>query len=700
MRRMAFLRSAAMVATFLMLANSLVPQSARADGGVQPRELLDPASAAAPKQISPNGDTGDKLTATFEGGALVAAFAPGNSPYPGFVLKPADGKPWDLSLYGHVEMKVTNLGAQRELVNLRVDNASTPENRNPWNAEMVRIDPGASAVLRVYFGYSYYFQKGYPLDPSAVVRLIFFLGKLDHEAKFRIEDVKAAGWSGEKPGENPDLARLKPAGGWVFGGDGPTADKAAQGDAKARPTAGGVVVDLAPKGTALVKPLRGFWDFSEHMQVRLRVRNTGAAAVSPSFSLTSIDGATEPVRATIPAGGEADVVLPFAARVAWTAPTDPVQENPVKGGAWDRIPGTGTAYRSQKTRGLAVTADAAAATALVIASFRAENPPAKRPPWLGQRPPVPGKWKQTLKQEFDGAGLDPTLFSVYWFHWWDKRQHNSKDNVFLRDGKLVLRTERKKGFKNDDPKGGEFPGEPRDRGSETDYATGWVDTFGKWTQRYGYFEFRCKLPTAPCLWPGIWTMPDRGLARNPKGLPVLDWQQFKNRTDTFSGGMEIDIVEAQSSWGPHRFNTALHFDGYGKETKKIGTSALYVPTDPDGFITVGMLWLPGSLSFYGNGELFWKWESPRVADEPMYLQFQNQLGGWDNDALDDSQLPADFEIDYIRVWQREDLASDDDGPKPNAGGLDGRVGKGLPGPAKEDPRDERLRETRKLLEHK
>ena len=36
-------------------------------------------------------------------------------------------------------------------------------------------------------------------------------------------------------------------------------------------------------------------------------------------------------------------------------------------------------------------------------------------------------------------------------------------------------------------------------------------------------------------------------------------------------------------------------------------------------------------------------------------------GGWDNNAVDDAQLPADYLIDYVRVWQRKDFASEVDG---------------------------------------
>jgi hypothetical protein len=39
-------------------------------------------------------------------------------------------------------------------------------------------------------------------------------------------------------------------------------------------------------------------------------------------------------------------------------------------------------------------------------------------------------------------------------------------------------------------------------------------------------------------------------------------------------------------------------------------------------------------------------------------------GGWDNNAVDDAKLPADYLIDYVRVWQRRDLASSVDGCLP------------------------------------
>jgi beta-glucanase (GH16 family) len=271
---------------------------------------------------------------------------------------------------------------------------------------------------------------------------------------------------------------------------------------------------------------------------------------------------------------------------------------------------------------------------------------------------VDGDWVQTLKEEFDGDTIDLHRWNVHTPNWYDKRMHFSKDQVIVKDGFLTLRLEKKPGYQNDDS-----TGKTAYSGAKTDYAAGQPETYGKWTQRYGYFEIREKQGTAKCLWPGLWMMPDRGLK---SGLPGLG-----EREDTSKGGMEFDLTESQSSWGIHRFNIACHWDGHeGDAHKSFGTSANYVQADKDGFIVVGLLWTPGSYVVYGNGKEIFRWDSPRVSNLQAYLILQNEIGGWDNEEVDDAQLPADFVVDYIRVWQRKDLATPEDGPKPNKGDLD------------------------------
>ena len=42
---------------------------------------------------------------------------------------------------------------------------------------------------------------------------------------------------------------------------------------------------------------------------------------------------------------------------------------------------------------------------------------------------------------------------------------------------------------------------------------------------------------------------------------------------------------------------------------------------------------------------------------PANLIVNMVTGGWDNLPLDDAKLPADYQIDWVRCWQRKDLAS-------------------------------------------
>ena len=155
-----------------------------------------------------------------------------------------------------------------------------------------------------------------------------------------------------------------------------------------------------------------------------------------------------------------------------------------------------------------------------------------------------------------------------------------------------------------------------------------------------------KLPTAPGLWPAFWTMPDRGAEKGPQWV----------RADTWNGGMEFDVMEHLTAWGPHRFNIACHWDGYGKDHKSVGTSGAYVPADKDGYMVVGFLWRPGLYVVYGNGVEIGRLESSRICNVPSYLILYMVSGGWANVPIEDDKFPAEFEIDWVRVWQEDDLA--------------------------------------------
>ncbi|MCX5682998.1 MAG: glycoside hydrolase family 16 protein [Planctomycetota bacterium] len=638
----AALLAAALLATLTPLQAETAATAAKA--------LVDFAADGAEKRLAPTSAqvqvarSGDAAAP----GALVT-IQPGAENWPGVIVKPAEGAAWDLSAFGHVEARIVNSGAKTLGISLRIDNPGDWQT-NPWNSETLYLKPGAAGTLRVIFGYSFG-KPGFALKPGAVAQAMLFTGKADAAQSFRVESLRAAGPAGEKIPDDPASIRTAPKDGVIFG-PGVSIDLKKQIEAKGDATvtlAGdkgdGLHVSLKPgKDAAAVslKPVVGRWDLRAATEVRVRLKNDGPAPVTPQALVAGDSGTTDLATATSPLapGATQEIVIPFA-------PAKPWQGVPNSGNrtSWDGVAGTGSKFDSDAAGAVRISAGPGGAAELTVESIVAKAATVELPEWLGKRPPVEGDWTKTFDDAFDGAAVDQAKWNFYGPNYWDKKSRWSKDNTIVGGGLVRLRYEKKTGFHNDDPK------EKRQ-----DYTSGFLETYGKWVQRYGYFEARMKLPTAPGLWPSFWMMPDRGAPAGPQG----------KRQSTENGGMEFDIMEHLTRWGPYRYNIAFHWDGYEKNHHQTGTTRIYVCPDKDGFITAGFLWLPGQAAFYCNGREVARWEDPRIASVPAGMMFTLPTGGWDNNPLDDARLPDDFVIDYVRVWQRKDLASAADGPQPPA----------------------------------
>ncbi len=558
-------------------------------------------------------------------GALSVSCARGPDPYPGITITPPS--PWNLSAFGHVTARVVNTGKVPIVICLRIDNDGDWRD-GPFDGENLSLDPGRVGVLEVIFGYSWGKQPAFKLKSDAVVRLLLFAGKSENaEQSFRIDSIEAGGHSGETPPPKslaPDEVRVAPPGGALLGPH-LKIDATQIESSVARATVRDSTLQAAfvpgdAEESVSLRPAAGRWDLRQFLQVVVSVKNNGDVPATPRVRLESNSGPTDWIvpAAPIAAGATCELLIPFASRVIWDGSKD-----------------SGNHFSSDAASRLTLSLEHSTAnSSFTIESAIAAVPEPQIPDWLGKRPPVEGDWKQTFGDEFDGDRIDASKWTTLGENYYDKQSHFSSANVIVGDGVARLRFERRRGYQNDDPS----------RKPATDYATGFLQTFGKWSQRYGYFESRMKLPAAPGLWPAFWMMPDRG-----PGAP--------DRQDTGNGGMEFDIMEHLSRWGPYRFNIAMHWDGYGDHHQSTGTDKIYVQPDSEGFITAGLLWTPGSLIYFANGKPILRWENPRVSNVPGIMIFTLPMGGWDNDSLDDRKLPDGFEIDYVRAWQRKDLDS-------------------------------------------
>ncbi|MET0263563.1 MAG: glycoside hydrolase family 16 protein [Rariglobus sp.] len=612
------------------------------------RPVVDLAAADAARLSTPSHDQ-VAVTRASSGPGIEVAVAPGPAGFPGVNFLPANGA-YDLSGSGYVEARITNTGTNIISVTLRLDNAGG----QGTSTGAAYLKPGQSGTARAY--YASPVKGSNPVDAANISRIIFFLGKNEKAPRsFRIESIVAGGTPGEQAAANPDLVRLKPARGLLFGG-GASFDSSKQLVARAGATAApaspaaGQPVDIAftgkPDQNVLFRPARGFWDLSDHLQVRVRVKNTGTAPAALSAQLISRGGPSDfgTLEKPVAPGATADLVVSFIPKTPFEIVSDPEQERLEHKKNWGVKEAPGSRFFSHQTTGLLLQPlDATSTAKFQIVAITAELPAAEpAPAWLGQRPPVSGDWVKTFEDNFDGDTLNTGVWNIYASNFWDKRVGFSKHNVLLGDGFARLRIEKRAGHHNDDP-----------AERATEFATGWLDTYGKWTQRYGYYEVRVKLPTAPSMFPAFWLMPERGPAEWPK----------HRRTETKDGGMEFDVFEGQSMWGPYRTTFGAHWDHYGIYHKVAGTTAHYNRPDKDGFLTIGFLWTPGHVSVYSQGRKGGSWDSPRVGSVQSYVIFDLLPGGFEYDPLDPASLPADLVIDYIRVWQRKDLATAQDGTK-------------------------------------
>jgi len=614
------------------------------------KQLLDVSAADVAQRVAPKNDQATiTASADAQSPGVVVAVQPGKDPYPGVVLAPASGGTFDLSEYGHVDVKITNTSSKPLGAILQVENAGNWRNA-PWNAEQQVIKPGATGTVTVIFGYGYGKKLGYSLKTAEISKIQLMVFKPAEAQSFRIESITAGGAKGEKPPVDPNSVRVRPTDGMVLGAGAHLISSEKQieavGGAKAALNGDTLQFEFVP-GTAnqsiLLKPAIGRWDLGFATQLRVRIKNTGATAITPSVQLTSDKtNLTAAIESTEPiaVGQSQDIVVPFAAGKTWIGmPSASIFKGDVSGGTGPNFQaGTGTTYASDRTDGIKITAKHDGAASLAIESITAEAPPADVPQWLGKRPPVEGEWVKTFDDDFNGPAVNLTKWNNEGPNYWDKISHWSKQNLIF-DGKTVsLHYEKKTGFNNDNP-----------NEKQTDYTGAYLDTFDKWRQRYGYFEARMKLPTVKGLWPAFWMMPDRGPESGDKPGSKA------KRCATDNKGMEFDIMEQLALWGPHRYNIAMHWDNYGPEHKAIGTGKIYAQADKDGFITAGLLWTPGAAVYYCNGQEVARWEDPRISNVPSYMIVYMPTGGWDNNDLEPAALPDDFKIDYVRCWQRKDL---------------------------------------------
>lgn len=233
-------------------------------------------------------------------------------------------------------------------------------------------------------------------------------------------------------------------------------------------------------------------------------------------------------------------------------------------------------------------------------------------------------WKLVFEDNFEGDGTTPD--SQYWTlapkgdDTWNRHMSESYDQAFQKNGYLYLYGEMKDG----------------------EYLTGGVETRKKFDFTYGQVKCRARF------------------LRQPKGNHTGIWMMPETQPEAWPRYGEIDIMEHLND--ESKIYSTVHF--WNSADDKDGSSQGTYQIDNSEFNVYGVVWDKESVTFTVNGNIVstYKNENPD-SDEfsyqypfvnPFYLILSQSLGGegtWEG-PIDNSELPAIFQIDWIKVWQK------------------------------------------------
>ncbi len=173
-----------------------------------------------------------------------------------------------------------------------------------------------------------------------------------------------------------------------------------------------------------------------------------------------------------------------------------------------------------------------------------------------------------------------------------------------------------------------------------EYTSARLNTSGKFSQAYGRFESRIKLPTGQGIWPAFWILGDN--------IGSVGWPTCG----------EQDIMENIGSTPSTNYGS-LHGPGYSGGQDLTGSYTLPGgATLSDDFHVYAVEWAPNVVKFYFDGDNY-ETRTPAdvpagdtwVYDHPFFVLLNLAVGGyWPGDPDDSTTFPQTMEVDYVRVY--------------------------------------------------
>lgn len=257
--------------------------------------------------------------------------------------------------------------------------------------------------------------------------------------------------------------------------------------------------------------------------------------------------------------------------------------------------------------------------AVLLTAAKAEGPGAS----FQADDPAGSGYVMTFHDEFDGKSIDPAKWRTA-YHWGaattinkelafyidtqdTHRPITSVDPFTLENGILAIQAAKNAG-----------PGLP--------YTSGVITTYGAFSQAYGYFEARMRMPGGEGAWPTFWL-----IAANKDWPPELDILEMVGQRPTTLLATEHDAVNGHDV-SQHCYPT--------------------VPDMTQEFHKYGLLWTATDLTWYFDGRVVCHLPTQPSQHTPMYIVLNLAVGsgGWTGTPSPTTPFPQNLLVDYIRAY--------------------------------------------------
>jgi len=255
--------------------------------------------------------------------------------------------------------------------------------------------------------------------------------------------------------------------------------------------------------------------------------------------------------------------------------------------------------------------------------------------------PAPTKgWTLSWSDEFNGVDGSSPDSSKWTYDLGDKGWGNSElecytnriQNAHIQGGNLVISAlQESSPFACSD-------------GSTNNYTSARLKTQGLFSQAYGRFEARIKIPAGQGMWPAFWMLGNN--------ITTAGWPA--------SG--EIDIMENIGK-EPGTVHGSLHGPSTTSRTSD-ATAPFSLPAGQnfaDAFHLYAVEWEPGVVRFYVDSNLYatftqsqWPSGGTWVFDHPFFLLLNVAVGGtWPGSPDNTTVFPQQMLVDYVRVYTKQ-----------------------------------------------